>query len=466
MGCERTLTEQEVAIGFRNVIRDGLATSVMSTLTSSVFLVAFALVLGASNLVIGLLATIPYMASVIQLPTIYLVERYRVRKSITMLAAAVSRGFLLVIALIPFLVPFSLALPLVLVALALNSILASVGCCSWNSWMHDLLPTNMLGRFFAKRMLFSTCISIPLALGAGYFVTWWIDTYPSMELVGYSLLFVGGFIAGLVGVMFIHAIPEPKMTQEGRMPHLAALLKKPFEDRNFKNLIVFLTSWNFAVNLALPFLTVYMLTTLGLSTSSVVLFTVISQISSLAFFRIWGQLSDRFSNKSVLRVSGPIMIFCFLIWAATVLFHSTPFIIPMVIGVHVLMGMATAGVNLVSGNIGLKLAPHGEATSYLASASLFSSVAAGTAPLLGGLVAMYVQSWEYFFLVAFVLGSFSLHRLALVREEGEVQGGVVVKELITEVREEMSLTNIKKEAHDIKSELNHATTSIINRRSG
>jgi MFS-type transporter involved in bile tolerance (Atg22 family) len=315
-------------------------------------------------------------------------------------------------------------------------------------------------------MLFSTSISIPLALGAGYFITWWINAYPGMELVGYSMLFVGGFIAGLVGVMFIHAIPEPRMTQEGRMPHMAALLRKPFEDRNFKNLIVFLTSWNFAVNLALPFLTVYMLTTLGLSTSSVVLFTVISQISSLAFFRIWGQLSDRFSNKSVLRVSGPIMVFCFLIWAATVLFQSTPFIVPMVVGVHVLMGMATAGVNLVSGNIGLKLAPHGEATSYLASASLFSSVAAGTAPILGGLVAMYVQNWEYFFLVAFVLGSFSLHRLALVREEGEVQEGVVVKELITEVREEMSLANIKKEAHEIRSELNHATTSMINRRSG
>ena len=186
-----------------------------------------------------------------------------------------------------------------------------------------------------------------------------------------------------------------------------------------------------------------MLTSLGLDTSSVVLFSVISQISSLAFFRIWGKLSDRYSNKSVLRVSGPIMIGSILLWASTVLFAGTPVIIPMVIGVHVLMGMATAGVNLVSGNIGLKLAPKGEATAYLASSSLFSSLAAGTAPLLGGVVAQYAPQWEYFFLVAFVLGIISLHALTKVREEGEVEEMVVVKELVMEMRNGVSITHLK-----------------------
>jgi hypothetical protein len=287
-----------------------------------------------------------------------------------------------------------------------------------------------------------------------------------LEVVGYSILFLGGFIAGLIGVMFIRSIPEPTMDGCGRMPHLRELVRKPFEDRNFKNLIVFLTSWNFSVNLALPFLTVYMLTTLGLSTSTVVVFSVISQITSLAFFRIWGQLSDHYSNKSVLRVSGPIMIGCFLIWASTVLLQPLPILVPVVIGVHVLMGMATAGVNLVSGNIGLKLAPRGEATSYLASASLFSSLAAGTAPLLGGLVAMYVQNWEFFFLMAFVLGFVSLHRLTLVREEGEVQEVVVVKELLVEMKEEISITHLKREAHEVGAELAHVTGAHLHRPNG
>jgi len=44
------------------------------------------------------------------------------------------------------------------------------------------------------------------------------------------------------------------------------------------------------------------------------------------------------------------------------------------------MGVAMAGVTLASGNIGLKLAPKGEATVYLASSNLVNSIAAGIAP--------------------------------------------------------------------------------------
>jgi hypothetical protein len=78
-----TLTEDEIQVGLRNVIRDGLATRVMVTLTGGVFLVAFALKLGASNSMIGLLAAIPSLAQLIQIPSIYLVEKYRVRRAIS-----------------------------------------------------------------------------------------------------------------------------------------------------------------------------------------------------------------------------------------------------------------------------------------------------------------------------------------------------------------------------------------------
>jgi len=54
--AKETLTEEEVQSGLRAVIKDGMASTAMATLTGGPFLVAFALKLGASNLVIGLLA--------------------------------------------------------------------------------------------------------------------------------------------------------------------------------------------------------------------------------------------------------------------------------------------------------------------------------------------------------------------------------------------------------------------------
>ena len=44
---------------------------------------------------------------------------------------------------------------------------------------------------------------------------------------------------------------------------------------------------------------------------------------------------------------------------------------------------------MASGNIGLKLAPKGEATTYLASNSIVNSLAASMGPILGGTFADY-----------------------------------------------------------------------------
>jgi len=438
-----TLDESQVRRGQRNVLMDGLTSQVMTTLTSSVFLVAFALTMGASDIVIGLLAAIPSLSNVIQVPTVYLVERMRVRRGITLAASALSRAMLLLIASVPFLAPGELAIPLMLIGLVAHATLASVGGCSWNSWMHDLLPQSTLGSFFSRRLLLATLAAMPLAIAAGEFVSWWAASFPGMPWGGYSVLFVCGFLSGIAGVALIAGIPEPRMSPLASPPSFKDLVQKPFQDRNFKSLIAFLGSWNFAINLALPFFTVYMLTSLGLSTSDVVMLTVLGQMSSLGFYRIWGRLSDRYSNKSVLRVSGPIMVGTILIWAGMFLVEGTSLVVPLVLVAHLTMGMAQAGVNLVSGNIGLKLAPKGEGTSYLASSTLFSSLAAGVAPLVGGALASHAPSWHVFFLAAFLLGLYSLHRLRRVSEEGDVDDRTMAKELVREMRSGVSPSRLR-----------------------
>mgnify|MGYP000858190362 CR=1 FL=1 len=52
------LTPEEVERGLSNILYDGLTTHAFVTLTSGIFLIAFALELGASNIVIGLLAAL------------------------------------------------------------------------------------------------------------------------------------------------------------------------------------------------------------------------------------------------------------------------------------------------------------------------------------------------------------------------------------------------------------------------
>jgi len=133
---------------------------------------------------------------------------------------------------------------------------------------------------------------------------------------------------------------------------------------------------------------------------------------------------------------------------------------PLLIILHIFAGIANAGVTITLGTIGLKLAPQGESTSYLAGASLATNLGAGLGPLCGGLLANFFSTrqlnlfftWvdpsgtvqlpalnlsglDFIFVIAFVFGAISLSTLAAIREEGEMGREVVLESLFFPTRE-------------------------------
>ena len=89
------------------------------------------------------------------------------------------------------------------------------------------------------------------------------------------------------------------------------------------------------MNLASPFLTVYMLKTLNFPMSMVVILNVVSQLSNLAFLQVWGKLGDTYGNRPVLRVTAPLFLFCFLGWSATGLGWLSGFVLPLIVLLHI-----------------------------------------------------------------------------------------------------------------------------------
>jgi len=455
---KETLTQEQVQSGLSYVIKDGVATQAMGILTGGAFLVAFALKLGASNMVIGLLAAIGPLAQLLQLPSIFLVEKIRNRRSIVLFTAGLSRLCWLLIALIPFLFSEQIGLAVLLGAMIAASAFGAISGCSWNSWMRDLIPQNILGSFFSKRMRIATGVGIALSLLAAVYLDLWRKLLANYEIYGYSILFLLGVGAGALGVYFLAQTPEKRMPTTEQKTGILKLLAQPFKDENFRKLIAFMCSWNFAVNLAGPFFMVYMLRRLGLSMSFIIALSIISQVLNFTFLKIWGKYTDRFSNKSVLAICGPLFILSILAWTFTTMPEKYFLTIPLLVIIHIVMGLSSAGVSLASGNIGLKLAPQGQATAYLAANTIVNSVAAGIAPILGGkfadffasrqlewtlkytsptgefsLPTLSLQQWDFFFALAFVIGLYSLHRLAMIKETGEVEEKIVMNELFSEV---------------------------------
>ena len=75
----------------RHLILDGVCSQVLGVLTGGAFLVAFALMLGANNVTIGVIAAIPSLAQLMQVPALYIVNRIKRRRLISVACSTVGR---------------------------------------------------------------------------------------------------------------------------------------------------------------------------------------------------------------------------------------------------------------------------------------------------------------------------------------------------------------------------------------
>lgn len=456
---DERITKRDLTRGLASLIKDGVYAQAVGALTAGVLLVGYGLALGASNFIIGLLAAVPFLAQLTQIPAILLVERLRARRTIAVVCISASRLLIVPLAFLPWLPSRELAQILLVVGTALSAALGAISGCGWNSWVHDLVPGENLGNFFSRRLFYATVFSMMVGLAAGFFVQWWDSAFPDAAAYAYTVLFLLGAASGAMSTWHLSRVPEPRMAPPERVIHLGHMLAEPFHDRKFRRLIGFLAAWQFATNLAAPFFTVYMVSQLGFNMGFVTFMMVVSQLANVLLLRKWGELSDRFSNKAVLRVSGPAFLLCIFAWTMLSL-PTNHFVVGVLVTLlHIAMGFTVAGINLASGNIGLKMAPRGRSTAYLAASSIVNSVAAGIAPIIGGLFAddfaarelslivrwtsgpealefitLRLRHWDFFFMLACLFGLYSLHRLSLVEEEGHVDDRAVMQEILTEAR--------------------------------
>ena len=454
-----TLTDEEVGRSLRLMIWEGVASGALFSLGSGGFMAAYALALGANNLQVGILAALPFITQVAQLPAILAVERYRRRKAIGIPALWAAQLLWVPIGAVPFLVdaPGAPAVAAVIVLMALRGVVAPVWATSWTSWMRDLVPRDVLGSYYGRRIAVVTGAVAVVGLAGSFFVRWWEGAAsPDDAILAYSYLLIGGALTfGVASPLFAMRAREPLMPaapESGRSAF--AVLAEPLRDRNFSQLVRFLFVWSLTSNLAIPFFAVYMLSELGLSLPAVIGFTVLSQAANILFVRVWGPMADRVGSKAVLSLSASLYLLVILGWVFTAYPERHFLTLPLLGVLHVFAGVAAAGVGLTMSTLTLKVAPEGKATPFLGVAGIAASVGAGIGPIAGGLMADYfsdrslgldvtwtspggvlelpalsLTGFDFLFVIAFVVGLFSLNLLVALREEGEVPREAALGEL-------------------------------------
>ncbi|UXH79580.1 MFS transporter [Roseateles amylovorans] len=445
------VSDEQLAQAQRVLVRESAWASMIGSLSGGVVLVSFALSLGAGPLLIGLLAALPFAMQVLQLPATLLVERLRLRKRLSIFALAAARVVILALAALPLMEDKSAALAWLLAAQFAITSTSAVAGCAINSWFHQLLPPQSLGSFFSRRLLAATLLASLCTLGMGL-----LSDRPPMGDVrlAYVVSFLVAGLASVMSTVYLSRTPEPQMLEAGPPGKTLNKLKAPFLDRNFRRVLVLLGSWNLATNFSAPFLTVYLLQQLQYGLGTVTALWVTAQAANALTLLSWGRVSDRLSNKAILAVALPLYFICALGLVFTRVGEPYGLQLALLFGVHLLMGAASGGIGLATGNLGLKLAPQGQGTAYLAAVGLVCAVAGGMAPILAGLAAEWFQSrqlsvvvrWvspvavnevsvlrfahiEFLFAASAAMGLYVMHALSRVKEGTEVSERRVVQEL-------------------------------------
>jgi MFS family permease len=462
------LSRRQITHGLNLVIKEGMVTEAMTALTGGTFLVALALLMGATNVQIGILAALPSFSSIFQLVAIRLLQKYNNRRAIVVVCTLCARIPLLVIGLLPLLFSKGTSIQVLIFLLFFYYFFGSVSGANWNSWMKDLVPEKKLGSYFSQRTRLTQTLNVVLSLVIALTLDYIKKVNPQIQLTAYSLMFIVGGLIGLTAAWLLARTPEPaSYLPKG---NIFKLFKKPLLDKNYRKLLFFNSFWSFSLNIATPFFTVFMLKTLDLPLSYIIAFAIMGQVAGIFAIRLWGKHSDKYSNKTIIKIAAPLYILCILSWPFAAMAPSFIFVALVVAIINILSGIATSGINLSIGNISLKLASKEEAIVYLTVKNMVVACFASLGPIVGGILADYfsnrsfiwdfqwqgphgisiipllhLHSLSFLFIIGGVMAFIALKSVGFITEEGEVSKDLAIAEMRTGIKSEFK-NRLKRES--------------------
>ena len=409
--------------------------SVWMTTTAGAPLTMFAQALHLSRFEFGVLTALPFLASLLALPASVLIERTGDRKGIFLWGLYIQRLLWFPIALVPVWLLHhygtraqGVAVGVFLVLVLLMHSGQAVGGPAWMSWMADIVPDRLRGRYFSRRRQMGIFSALPAALLVG----WIIDRYamPSGGDAGVlrvcGILFMAAAVFGVADIALFHFVPAvPKAPKRGA--HLFKAMARPLHDRRFLWFAGFVATLVFAVSFMGTFVTLYVIEEAKVNGKGTQLMLLVAPLAAqLLVLPLWGKAVDRMGKKPVLKLStlgfAPVAVgWCFL--------HSGNIWLGYVLSA---VGAAFwAGVEIANFNFVMEMAGGGDdadpadnrGSSYVAVNAVIVNIAGCLGGLCSGAIAELLRhtTWQpiaamralNYYDVLFIL-SFVLRVLAVV----------------------------------------------------
>ena len=239
-------------------------------------------------------------------------ERYNCRRSLFFVTVGGSRLIWLVIGLIPIFRPEWMAKGPAFTWLTVLTIsfyfIHSLGGNAWISWMADLVPTHLQGRYWSLRQVACSLTGILSRLAFGYY----LESHRNMN--GYAVIFCCATIFGVADAAMFYWVEHRRPVLRHERRHLFTEFMRRMSETPFRRLIGVYLLWSISNCIMGPTCFYFMRDRVGMDVTDISVAEATSLLSFTIFSLLWGKFSDQHGHR------GPLVT-CLLIQALCPLFY-------------------------------------------------------------------------------------------------------------------------------------------------
>ncbi|GEM_PF-660602 len=373
------VSDHEIERAIRFSYAQAMVSAIYAASTGGMFLIGFALQLGANNVQIGLMSTIPMLTIVVQLLSAVVVERGVSRRRLTIISSLLNVAGWGLIVFLPAVtrgMSEDLRIGVLIGIITLNTVFAYIAGNARSSWIGDLIPAKQRGMFFGRLLMYAGIIGAVLSIIEGKF----LDHLKTIGTEGFSWLFLFGMVFGLVNVLlFIPQSDVPLMRHQARR-RFREMVRDTISNRALMAVMVYAVVWSLTT-IAAPFYATYILRDLKMSFLGFGILGGVSTITMLLSSPFWGRIVDRYGCR-------PVLIACTAYLAPTPLvwfwLTKPAYVYATVIPLNLIGGFASAGISVALNTLIYKVTPSAGRSVQLAVYSVIVILLAAPMPAIGG----------------------------------------------------------------------------------
>jgi MFS family permease len=377
----------------RAMMADGVGFGLMVGSGES-YLAAFALALGLSAHIAGLVAAVPLLAgAVLQLVSPLGVRWLRsYRRWVVVCAAAQSLSFA----------------PLVLAALlghvpgwgliAIASLYWAAGMATgpaWNTWVGELVPRFIRARYFASRARYCQASILIGLVGIGALLH--ATSERGVPLLGFALAFGLAAVSRAISATNLSRQSEPRGLADSLQQLDVETLSGALRGGPGR-LLAYMLAVQTMVHIAGPYFTPYMLRELALSYLSYTILIAVSFVGKIVAAPFLGELAQRLGTRRLLWIGGSAVVPLAALWCVADSFWY-------LLILQVVAGAAWAAYELATFLLFFDAIPAASRTRLLTLFNLANALALVAGACIGALLLSGLGADRYAYFTVFLVSS-------------------------------------------------------------